>query len=118
MGGRPTFSRRWSAAASRPCSSTSDYGTGGTVPPGNTLVGSAVSHSAVSNSRSTPAEVIAMIAGIDPLLDRLRTMNNVAGDLAVSTVVGKWNDAVDLTAGVWAGGVGDGDVVASESTAD
>ena len=79
---------------------------------------SLVMMTAVLTQVGLPLEVIAMIAGIDPLLDRLRTMNNVAGDLAVSTVVGKWNDAVDLTAGVWAGGVGEGDVVASESATD
>jgi len=28
-------------------------------------------------------------------------MNNVTGDLAVATVVGKWNDAVDFGDGVW-----------------
>lgn len=28
-------------------------------------------------------------------------MNNVTGDLAVSTVVGKWNDGLDLEGGVW-----------------
>ncbi|MDR9431961.1 MAG: hypothetical protein RI568_14855, partial [Natronomonas sp.] len=26
----------------------------------------------------------------------------LAGDLAVATVVGKWNDAIDLDGGVWA----------------
>nr|WP_279629725.1 hypothetical protein [Haloarcula quadrata] len=28
-------------------------------------------------------------------------MNNVTGDLAVSTVVGKWNDGLDRGEGVW-----------------
>ncbi|AHG02361.1 amino acid transporter (plasmid) [Halostagnicola larsenii XH-48] len=57
---------------------------------------------AVLTQVGLPLEVIGMIAGIDPLLDRLRTMNNIAGDLAVTTVVAKWNDAIDLTSGVWA----------------
>ncbi|ELZ32755.1 sodium:dicarboxylate symporter [Halorubrum tebenquichense DSM 14210] len=29
-------------------------------------------------------------------------MNNVTGDLAVATVVGKWNDAIGFDDGVWA----------------
>ncbi|SFS90191.1 dicarboxylate/amino acid:cation symporter [Halostagnicola kamekurae] len=65
---------------------------------------SLVMMSAVLTQAGLPLEVIGMIAGIDPLLDRLRTMNNIAGDLAVTTVVAKWNDAIDLTAGVWADG--------------
>jgi Na+/H+-dicarboxylate symporter len=50
-----------------------------------------------------PLSSIAMIAGIDPLLDRLRTMNNITGDLAVTTLVAKWNGAIDLSSGVWVG---------------
>ncbi|RBI61012.1 dicarboxylate/amino acid:cation symporter [halophilic archaeon] len=50
-----------------------------------------------------PIQAIALVIGIDPLLDRMRTMNNVTGDLAVTTLVAKWNDAVDFTTGVWAG---------------
>ncbi len=42
--------------------------------------------------------------GIDPLLDRLRTMTNVTGDLAVATLVGHWNGEVDFTGGSWSGG--------------
>ncbi|WP_330632401.1 dicarboxylate/amino acid:cation symporter [Halocatena halophila] len=47
-----------------------------------------------------PVSAIAMVAGIDPLLDRLRTMNNVTGDLAVTTLVANWNDAIDRTRSV------------------
>ncbi|QRV17867.1 dicarboxylate/amino acid:cation symporter [Haloterrigena salifodinae] len=62
---------------------------------------SLVMMTAVLTQVGLPLEVIGMIAGIDPLLDRLRTMNNIAGDLAVTTVVAKWNDAIDLSSGVW-----------------
>ncbi len=48
-----------------------------------------------------PLEVVGFVAGVDPILGRIATMNNVTGDLAVSTVVGKWNDALDLDDGVW-----------------
>lgn len=49
-----------------------------------------------------PLEVVGFVAGIDPILDRLRTMNNITGDLAVTTLVAKLNDAIDFTKGVWA----------------
>jgi Na+/H+-dicarboxylate symporter len=48
-----------------------------------------------------PVAVVGFIAGIDPLLDRIRTMTNVAGDLAVATLVGHWNGEVDFTSGSW-----------------
>jgi Na+/H+-dicarboxylate symporter len=48
-----------------------------------------------------PLEVVGMVAGVDPILDRLRTMNNVTGDLAVTTLVAKWNDRIDRTKTVW-----------------
>ena len=48
-----------------------------------------------------PLEVVGFVAGVDPILGRIATMNNVTGDLAVSTVVGKWNDGIDLGDGVW-----------------
>jgi len=51
-----------------------------------------------------PLEVVGFVAGVDPILGRIATMNNVTGDLAVSTVVGKWNDALDLDDGVWTHG--------------
>jgi len=49
-----------------------------------------------------PLAVVGFVAGVDPILGRIATMNNVTGDLAVATVVGKWNDAVDFDDGVWA----------------
>ncbi|ESP88584.1 dicarboxylate/amino acid:cation symporter [Candidatus Halobonum tyrrellensis] len=49
-----------------------------------------------------PLEVVGFVAGVDPLLDRLRTMTNISGDLAVTTLVAKWNDAVDFSGGTWA----------------
>ncbi len=33
-------------------------------------------------------------------------MTNVTGDLAVATLVGHWNGAVDFDGGVWASGDG------------
>jgi Na+/H+-dicarboxylate symporter len=47
-----------------------------------------------------PLEVVGFVAGVNPILGRIATMNNVTGDLAVSTVVGKWNDGLDLDEGV------------------
>ncbi|MFC6732554.1 MULTISPECIES: dicarboxylate/amino acid:cation symporter [unclassified Haladaptatus] len=48
-----------------------------------------------------PLELVGLVAGVDPILGRIATMNNVTGDLAVSTVVAKWNDAIDFDSGVW-----------------
>ncbi|QFU82334.1 dicarboxylate/amino acid:cation symporter [Natronorubrum aibiense] len=48
-----------------------------------------------------PLEVVGMVAGVDPILDRLRTMNNVTGDLAVTTLVADWNDKIDRASTVW-----------------
>ncbi|WP_265110454.1 dicarboxylate/amino acid:cation symporter [Halosolutus halophilus] len=48
-----------------------------------------------------PLEVVGFVAGVDPILDRLRTMTNVTGDLAVTTVVAHWNDAIDFDGGSW-----------------
>ncbi|APW96382.1 dicarboxylate/amino acid:cation symporter [Halobiforma lacisalsi AJ5] len=48
-----------------------------------------------------PLEVVGFVAGVDPILDRLRTMTNVTGDLAVTTVVAHWNDAIDFDSGSW-----------------
>ena len=50
-----------------------------------------------------PLEVVAFVAGIDPVLDRLRTMTNVTGDLAVTTVVARWNGRIDFDDGTWTG---------------
>lgn len=44
-----------------------------------------------------PAEAIGLIIGIDRLLDMVRTAVNIAGDAAVSVVVGRWNGALDVT---------------------
>jgi Na+/H+-dicarboxylate symporter len=49
-----------------------------------------------------PLSVVGFVAGIDPILDRIRTMNNVTGDLAVTTLIAKWNDGIDFNKGVWA----------------
>jgi Na+/H+-dicarboxylate symporter len=54
-----------------------------------------------------PLAVVGFVAGVDPILGRIATMNNVTGDLAVATVVGHWNGAVDFGAGVWNGTVGE-----------
>ncbi|MCH7661652.1 MAG: dicarboxylate/amino acid:cation symporter [Euryarchaeota archaeon] len=61
-----------------------------------------------------PLEVIGFIAGVDPVLDRLRTMTNITGDLAVATLVGHWNGEVDFETGVWAGGNGIGEAIPSD----
>ncbi|ERG88683.1 MAG: Na+/H+-dicarboxylate symporter [halophilic archaeon J07HX5] len=63
-----------------------------------------------------PVEVLAFIAGVDPILDRIRTMTNVTGDLAVTTTVANWNDAVDFTSGSWAGQAGDTSVGSNTPT--
>lgn len=49
-----------------------------------------------------PLTVVGFIAAVDPILGRIATMNNVTGDLAVSTLAAKWNGAIDLGSGVWA----------------
>jgi len=43
-----------------------------------------------------PVEGIALIIGVDRLLDMLRTAVNVTGDAMVSTVVAKWHDLIDM----------------------
>lgn len=50
-----------------------------------------------------PLGVVAFVAGVDPILDAFRTMNNIAGDLSVTSVVAKWNNKIDLNAGSWIG---------------
>ncbi len=45
--------------------------------------------------------LVGFVTGVDPILGRIATMNNVTGDFAVSTVVGKWNDGLDRGEGVW-----------------
>ncbi|MFB6133498.1 MAG: dicarboxylate/amino acid:cation symporter [Halanaeroarchaeum sp.] len=51
-----------------------------------------------------PLEVVGFVAAVDPILGRIATTNNVTGDLAVSALVAKYNDAIDLEGGVWTGG--------------
>lgn len=53
-----------------------------------------------------PLEVVGFVAGVDPILDRMRTMTNISGDLSVTTVVAKWNNAIDFTSGSWVGETG------------
>ncbi|SFG91776.1 Na+/H+-dicarboxylate symporter [Halopelagius inordinatus] len=55
----------------------------------------------VLNQVGLPLAVVGFVAGVDPILGRIATMNNVTGDLAVATVVGKWNDAIDFDGGAW-----------------
>lgn len=43
-----------------------------------------------------PVEGIALITGIDRLLDMVRTSVNITGDAMVSTVVARWEKAIDL----------------------
>jgi Na+/H+-dicarboxylate symporter len=50
-----------------------------------------------------PLGVVAFVAGVDPILDAFRTMNNIAGDLSVTSVVAKWNNKINLNAGAWIG---------------
>jgi Na+/H+-dicarboxylate symporter len=49
-----------------------------------------------------PLEIVGFVAGVDPILGRIATMNNVTGDLAVSSLAAKWNDAIDFGSGAWA----------------
>lgn len=51
-----------------------------------------------------PLTIVGFVAAVDPVLGRVATLNNVTGDLAVSTLAAKWNDAIDLDDGVWASG--------------
>ncbi|WP_394343715.1 cation:dicarboxylate symporter family transporter [Haloterrigena salifodinae] len=53
-----------------------------------------------------PVEGVGFIAGIDPLLDRLRTMTNVASDPTVATLVGHLNGEVYFSSGSWSGTTG------------
>ncbi len=51
-----------------------------------------------------PFAVIGIVAGIDVILDMVRTMNNVTGDLTVTTAVAKAFKLIDFNKGVWASG--------------
>ncbi|QFU82486.1 dicarboxylate/amino acid:cation symporter [Natronorubrum aibiense] len=55
----------------------------------------------ILNAVGLPLEIVGFVAGVDPILGRIATTNNVTGDLAVASVVGKWTDGIDLTDGVW-----------------
>jgi len=48
-----------------------------------------------------PLEVIALVAGIDVILDMMRTGNNVVGDLAVANIVSKTENETNWNVGVW-----------------
>ena len=48
-----------------------------------------------------PLGVVAFVAGVDPILDGLRTLNNVTGDLSVTTLIAKWHGGIDFDQGVW-----------------
>ncbi|WP_049921531.1 dicarboxylate/amino acid:cation symporter [Halopiger djelfimassiliensis] len=58
----------------------------------------------ILNALGLPLEIVGFVAGVDPILGRIATTNNVTGDLAVASVVGKWTGAIDLSGGVWADG--------------
>jgi Na+/H+-dicarboxylate symporter len=55
----------------------------------------------ILNAAGLPLEVVGFVAAVDPILGRIATMNNVTGDLAVSSLAAKWNDAIDFDGGVW-----------------
>ncbi|USZ73207.1 dicarboxylate/amino acid:cation symporter [Natronosalvus halobius] len=62
----------------------------------------------ILNALGLPLEIVGFVAGVDPILGRIATTNNVTGDLAVSSVVGKWTGAIDLADGAWADAPVDG----------
>ena len=49
----------------------------------------------VFNSVGLPIEGIALIMGIDRILDMTRTAVNITGDAVCTTIVASWNKAVD-----------------------
>ena len=51
--------------------------------------------SMVFNSVGLPLEGIALIMGIDRILDMLRTAVNITGDAVVTTIVAKQSGAMD-----------------------
>lgn len=56
----------------------------------------------ILNQLGLPLEIVGLVAGVDAILGRIATMNNVTGDLAVTTLAAKWHDAIDFESGVWA----------------
>ncbi|WP_331445936.1 dicarboxylate/amino acid:cation symporter [Natranaerobius thermophilus] len=65
-----------------------------------------------------PLGVVAFVAGVDPILDAFRTMNNVAGDLSVTGVVAKYNDGIDLNSGAWVDFQDEGESTDSGTSSD
>jgi Na+/H+-dicarboxylate symporter len=57
------------------------------------------------SSVGLPLEVVGLIAGIDVILDMIRTMGNVTGDMACTTVVSKSEKLIDFEKGVWKKGI-------------
>ncbi|EMA44838.1 dicarboxylate/amino acid:cation symporter [Halococcus saccharolyticus] len=56
----------------------------------------------ILNALGLPLTVVGFVAAVDPILGRIATMNNVTGDLAVTALAAKYNDAIDFSDGVWA----------------
>jgi len=56
----------------------------------------------VLSSVGLPLEIIGLIAGVDVISDMMRTLTNVTGDLACTSIVSKINGAIDTKVGVWA----------------
>lgn len=48
-----------------------------------------------------PLEIVGFVAGVDPIRRRIATMNDVTGDLGMSSVVGHWTETIDFESGVW-----------------
>ena len=48
-----------------------------------------------------PLQVVGLIAGIDVILDMIRTLGNVTGDLVCTLMVSKSEDLIDFDKGVW-----------------
>ncbi|OYT51914.1 MAG: dicarboxylate/amino acid:cation symporter [Desulfurococcales archaeon ex4484_204] len=71
--------------------------------PGAGLIMLAMVLEAVGLPLTDPSVALAysMIAGIDVILDMGRTMVNVTGDLAGTTIVAKTEKEIDLKSGVW-----------------
>lgn len=49
----------------------------------------------VLRSIGVPLEAVTLLMAIDPFLDMFATMNNVTGDMAVTTVVAKTEGMLD-----------------------
>ncbi|WP_022776939.1 cation:dicarboxylate symporter family transporter [Butyrivibrio sp. AE3009] len=44
-----------------------------------------------------PVEAVGLVLGIDAILDMIRTVSNTTGDIAVSLIVAKSENLVDMT---------------------